>query len=321
MARKKKSIVTAPQNAIEFMEYFGSTLACYKEKDEAASGMKVAPIDDLRRGLLGDLYGLKKDSYFIVNPGGTKVKDIVQPVACYIDLDAGRNAKKEYLSTREVDNKKKEMDKKILAFSKLSPALPMPTAIVETRNGFQLYWKLTGSFSVRQWNTVQKKIAHYFKDVGADAKVLKANQILRLPFTTWFKTYEKGSHKPFDVTLYAFTGKEYGFYDLADTVKDFPQITGSANHANWSYGKPSKVYTGNKGYTPVPRSAATGVRKTTNRKNNKANGAANVDAANLAAECKDFLLEISNQLPYKGMQFSATQAKRLAEQLSVAFHV
>ena len=318
MARKKKQTVTAPQDAIEFMEYFGSTLACYKEKDEAASGMKVAPIDDMRNGLLADLHALKKDSYFIVNPGGTKVKDIVRPVACYVDLDAGRDAKKQYLSDAEVAKKKAAMDKKILAFSKLSPALPMPTAIVETRNGYQLYWKLTGSFSVRQWNTVQKKIAHYFKDVGADAKVLKANQILRLPFTTWFKTYEKGSHAPFNVTLYAFNGKEYGFYDLADTVKDFPQITGSANNPNWSYGRSiplrSKTTTG---VTTHPKRS----NRPTKGSSNKANGTASVGNADLIGECKDFLLEISNQLPFKGMQFSATQAKRLADELGAAFHV
>src|SRR5690349_18051908 len=112
MARKKS--VKQPKSALEFMQYLGSELACYKANDTAASGMVIKSQADIANGLIGDLDALKKDSYFIVNPGGTKAKDIKAPVACYIDLDAGRDSKKQYLSEKKVAEKKDQMTKRIV---------------------------------------------------------------------------------------------------------------------------------------------------------------------------------------------------------------
>lgn len=69
-----------------------------------------------------------------------------------------------------------------------------PSWIVDTRNGYQCYWmfdnkskKFIGN-NRTLWNGLQKKLVNYF---GADARAIKPNQILRVPYTWWNKSWEK----------------------------------------------------------------------------------------------------------------------------------
>lgn len=158
----------------------------------------------------------KEDVYFYVNPGGTKEHEIQSTHCCFVDLDAGRDSNHKYFSNNKVALKKEKM----LALIKKCPV--QPHYIIETRNGYQVYWctlpnDMTNISKKKTWNATQYYIKQYFKEF-ADPRVGKVNQIMRLPYTIWYKKDER--KEPFFVDFYR-TPKNFRSYTLSKLYYTF----------------------------------------------------------------------------------------------------
>lgn len=120
--------------------------------------------------------------YYIPAIGGTKNSQIHTMTSCYADLDCGRPRKGEYYP-EEIVAAYKQKTLERLEFFPLKPS-----TIVETRNGFHVYWCLEQPVHEHHpWRDVQGKIATYF---DGDYAVCSPHQPMRLPFTWWRKKKE-----------------------------------------------------------------------------------------------------------------------------------
>jgi hypothetical protein len=173
------------------------------------------------------------DVYFYVN-GGRKQYAINEVRACFVDIDAGRDANGNYLSSKEVMAKKREFIDKINSFP------VTPTWVVDTRNGYQVYWVLDGvsrqSLNKTRWNGIQKKLVNYF---GGDARAIKINQIYRVPYTWWRKCWEKKAPY-YSTILQGSSGQTVNVKDLIEaltgqpaTVNIVPNATSDAWFEQW----------------------------------------------------------------------------------------
>ena len=154
------------------------------------------------------------DAYFYVN--GTRKKEETKIArACYIDLDAGRDANGHYHPPKVVMQHKAKFLDQIKSFS------VKPTWIVDTRNGYQVYWVLTDNDhrnglteNKKYWNGIQKKLANYF---NADIRAMKINQIFRIPFTWWRKPWE-GKKSYFSTLMPESTGNKVSITQLQSAL-------------------------------------------------------------------------------------------------------
>ncbi|MCK4887728.1 MAG: hypothetical protein KAS96_10090 [Planctomycetes bacterium] len=119
-----------------------------------------------------------QDICYIVNSGGTKNNQINNINASFLDWDSGKDADGNYFSLNIVKNKKTEF----LAVLQSSPIIP--SFVVETRNGFQVYWLLHSGATSEQFIDVQKRIAYYFK---GDPSITNPCRVMRLPGYYWVK--------------------------------------------------------------------------------------------------------------------------------------
>jgi hypothetical protein len=158
-----------------FLRRLKVTQFCYGEKMHLVDLQNVLALN-----------AMGHDAYFIITKR-LPIEAIDNVSCCFVDLDAGRDSKKKYFSESIVISKKSKM-------LELIDSCPVyPHYIVETRNGYQLYWIITeykiNKNTLQYWNTVQYAIKDYFKP-WADLKVGKINQIMRLPCTWWYKKSE-----------------------------------------------------------------------------------------------------------------------------------
>lgn len=188
----------------------------------------------------------KYDIYFYVNNGGTKAGDIDELTACFVDLDAGRDKAGKYLKPSEVAKKKKHMQQGIKAFG---DKVAKPNVVVETRNGYQVYWLLTKGWDsayIPTWNKVQAKINNWFQHYGADHRAMKVNQIMRLPGTHWCKRWEgKGesfltSYKTKSSTRHHLTALFNKLSHMTDKIERTTTKTWKGSHDN--FGKEKKSF-------------------------------------------------------------------------------
>jgi len=150
------------------------------------------------------------DAYFYVN-GGRKQYAISRIRACFVDMDAGRDANGSYFKPSIVMTKKKEFLAKINSFP------VKPSWVIDTRNGYQCYWILdhnTNSPHKTYWNGIQKKLVNYFE---GDARAIKINQIYRIPYTWWRKGWE-GKQSYFTSILSGSTGNPVNIEHLKQAL-------------------------------------------------------------------------------------------------------
>lgn len=167
------------------------------------------------------------DAYFYVN-GGRKQYAINQIVACFCDMDAGRDDEGKYFKPSVVMKHKERFLKKINNF-------PVPPSwVVDTRNGYQCYWILAAedrNVNKTTWKGVQKKLANHF---GGDPLAIKINQIYRVPYTWWRKGWE-GKAPYFTSILPGSDGHTVRFNDLKNALDgtsaniDYRNISKSSN--------------------------------------------------------------------------------------------
>ena len=144
----------------------------------------------------------------------TKEK-VVEYNNCYIDVDLGKGADGQYLSLEEVNQRKQQLLDKIIN------KLPMYTAIVETRNGFHVYWSLEKDTKRESWEETELFIANTVS--VSDPQVKDASRVLRLPLTV----HKKDSTDPFVVMVKDANKKRYAcdellkaFEQSADVIKE-----------------------------------------------------------------------------------------------------
>ena len=123
-------------------------------------------------------YNGVKELHYIPNTGGTKDDDIKQFNTYFIDLDCGRDNNKRYFDLDTVLEYKKKKMKELQRFQ------PSPSAIVQTRNGLQVYWFIRDVPTPSQWRRIENYLVKKF---DADVNVKNPAKQLRLPCTTWMK--------------------------------------------------------------------------------------------------------------------------------------
>lgn len=169
-----------------------------EQKEEKADGMAIFEKYFLHRKLEeepkfqkanGGMFRVEnadpdKDTYFAANLVSSYIqkkpaaKDIIGYRGLYVDIDAGRNEDKTYLNDEDVAKAKADMLKVI-------NTLPTPTAVVETRNGYQLYWATTDINDAEVHRTAENQIIDILSI--ADHNVRDTARILRVPGTLWCK--------------------------------------------------------------------------------------------------------------------------------------
>ena len=134
--------------------------------------------------------------YFVVNSGGQKKKSIKRINAHFIDMDFGKVPKiingislkdskgktiYEYRSKEEIEKYKIDFLKRLENF-KLNP-----NVIVETKNGFHVYWLLDfeKTQNLYSFPPLQEKLIEYFaaseeRKEHADSSVKDISRVLRL---------------------------------------------------------------------------------------------------------------------------------------------
>lgn len=200
------------------------------------------------------------DAYFYVN-GGRKQYAINTISCCFVDIDAGRDSSGNYLPSKEVMRFKQD------ALDKINNFAVKPSWVVDTRNGYQMYWILDNEsrtlINKTTWNGIQKKLVNYF---GGDARAIKINQIYRVPYTWWRKCWEKKAPY-FTSILVGSTGKSVNVKELISalngqpaTVTIVPNATSDAWFEQWRKTYKSSDATG----LPVSVDAAQKILNTLN---------------------------------------------------------
>lgn len=143
-----------------------------------------------------------------VRPGtARKQENITAYRNLYIDIDAGRDADGNYYNLTDVAARKAEMAEVICA-------LPTPTAVVETRNGYQVWWSidLADHQNGDKWTEVEQKIVAMV--TIADKKVKDSVRVLRLPGTIHHKT----GLDPYQVTIAGATPVRYTLAQMEEIL-------------------------------------------------------------------------------------------------------
>ena len=144
-----------------------------------------------------------KDIFFIVNSGGTKDNEITTFNAFFVDFDCPKERNNEYASLEKVKLFKEGVLKKLNSFQ-LSP-----TFIINTRNGYHVYWCLEKNNKIQkqEWSKIEK---HIVNELDADPKVCNPSRKMRVPFTYW----NKDKNSPFFVDIYKFNDIRYSVDEI-----------------------------------------------------------------------------------------------------------
>ena len=212
----------------KFIGSFGGeqNIYCYNgDPRKKISTMSHTP--DLTLAIHANLNN-SSDVYFYVN-GGRKQYAISQVRACFVDIDAGRDSSGNYLPSKEV------MKFKQSSLDKINNFPVKPSWVVDTRNGYQIYWILDKDsryINKLNWNGIQKKLVNYF---GGDARAIKINQIYRVPYTWWRKCWEKKASY-YSTILQGSTGEAIDVQDLVSALTGQPatvSIVANATSDAW----------------------------------------------------------------------------------------
>lgn len=271
-----------------------NVLVCNKSLSSANGGMQEIRLSDAK------IQNMQlKDVYFVVNPGGTKANEITHLQTIYVDVDAGRDANNKYFNKKIVDRFKGRVLKRIAELT------IQPSYVVETRNGYQIYFKIkkipNNQKNLETYKIIQNKLYNFFADFGADNKVQKINQLLRLPGFNWCKKWEGLAPFPVIVSADYHSGKTYDISELGKAFQN-ESVTKKSVKKDYkpSYEKYTQITSKKKPYekaTPV---------QTTN---------SNVrDVTSIIDTC-DFLEEVSKILHYSNHKFLGKQALELVQKL------
>lgn|GEM_PF-2584517 len=128
-------------------------------------------------------------------------KEITQFNNWYLDVDAGKDDNNNYYDLAEVERRKKDM----LA---VIATLPEPTAIVETRNGYHIYWSCYEVKDLDTWQAVETKLIDIVRI--ADPHARDVARLLRVPYSTWRKIPDQ----PYKIKLVSAARNQYPAADM-----------------------------------------------------------------------------------------------------------
>lgn len=136
----------------------------------------------------------KLDTYFIANSfkDNKRSKEALRGLnTFFLDIDAGKalsfiDGQNRYLSEQSVDHFKSRV------FPEILTRTITPSYVVETRNGFQVYWIINKTeraiLDIKEWIDIQMLIVRgVFSDIS-DKAVRDVSRLFRHPGSTWFKT-------------------------------------------------------------------------------------------------------------------------------------
>lgn len=209
----------------DFLSKFPNTLYCYIHdfgKDMPVIHSEVLNLDNQAKG-----YG----TYFTVNgfTGGKRTSETLTNVnAFFVDIDFPDKANKTDEKVRQYKND--------LLMEMMDAELPIPTYIIETKNGFHVYWMLEKPIFLSELNPAQQENlrAEYYKVEQAiierfdgDPAAKDVARVLRVPGTM----HQKDPQHPFEVKIvHASTGGEclYTFNDIREAFLKKPAAEGWA---------------------------------------------------------------------------------------------
>lgn len=128
-------------------------------------------------------------------------KEITQYNNWYLDVDAGKDDNNNYYDLTEVTRRKKDMLKVIAT-------LPEPTAVVETRNGYHVYWSCFEVKDLDTWQAVETKLIDIVRI--ADPHARDVARLLRVPYSTWYKIPDQ----PYKIKLISAARNQYPAADM-----------------------------------------------------------------------------------------------------------
>jgi hypothetical protein len=256
-----------------------------------------------------DMNFQSRDIYFVVNPGGTKANEITHLQTIYVDIDAGRDANNKYFNKKTVDRFKAKVIKRI------GELTIKPSYVVETRNGYQIYFKIkkipNNQKNLETYKIIQNKLYNFFADFGADNKVQKINQLLRLPGFNWCKKWEGLGPFPVNVSSDYHSGK---MYDISELGKAFQNesVTKKPTKKDYkpSYEKYTDISKGN-GRLVVGKSK----RHTESISEHFLKEVESCKNISAIIDTCDFLEEVSKILHYSNHKFLGKQALELVQKL------
>jgi hypothetical protein len=182
---------------------------------------------------------LGEDIYYIVNSGGSADDQIDVFRAAFIDWDCGKDKNKNYFPIEIVDIKKQEF------LTNLSNSPLKSSYIIETRNGYHLYWILTDNPSRELYIDIQKRLSYYFH---SDPTIINPARVMRLPNYYW----RKSSHclDPFFVTIVDKSGQSF---TTASLHSSFPEVSDSDFETYRSGVRAKSCSAGKRDYAPIKR--------------------------------------------------------------------
>ncbi len=148
------------------------------------------------------------ECYYIANSGGYQQQRITHINAVFADLDCGKDTSERYFPIPIVEEFKQ------VKFAELSKLALPPSAIIETRNGYQALWFLYEGATPEDFEECEKRILSHLK---ADKQVKSISNSLRVAGTQWCK-YED---EKFDCRLVEL--KDFR-YDIKEIIAAFPDI-------------------------------------------------------------------------------------------------
>jgi hypothetical protein len=111
----------------------------------------------------------------IVSGAERKKENVIEYRNLYLDIDTGRDNDGNYYDLAEVQKRKESMQELICA-------LPCPTAVIDTRNGYHIYYALEKNdySNGEKWEQVEKKLVDEIVTI-ADRKAKDSVRLMRLP--------------------------------------------------------------------------------------------------------------------------------------------
>lgn len=171
----------------------------------------------------------RAELHFIPNIGGTKSADITDLKAVFIDLDCGKDKSGNYFPLAKVEEYKNEK------LDALSSFKCLPSAIVETRNGLQVYWFLNSGLTIEKWKVIQDFLINYF---DADTKVCSVANQMRLPETYWVKDIR---HKYY-CKIIQLSNRKYDYLEFLSVIDEYGAV-GPETKSNTPKAENKEVFT------------------------------------------------------------------------------
>lgn len=181
-----------------FNDFFPQTYICAMSQGGGQfEGQLVDHNTDLSKMIktYQDLNISRHNIYFTPNgaktaEGKNRLDNLAKINAWWIDIDIDESKHADDEETLKLRERKKAEIRGYVFGVADCPV--WPSLMVETRNGFQLYWFAAGETNKDTWMTIGLSIYEHFRAVGSDKSTVKVMQLMRVPNFCYIKNGEVG---------------------------------------------------------------------------------------------------------------------------------